>query len=303
MSLVRCRLCGAESASTDRGPSDLALRHCAHCDVLFLSTGNVEAYANEVEQRFFSQMRAGKWQRWLDRQNARIVLRRIQKLKSKGKLLEIGVGRGVFLREAERAGYDCSGIEPSAGLVRNFRSYSSIPMFHGTLQDFVQTTPHQCFDVVVMNHVLEHMPDPLTALDQIRSLLTDSGIAHIAVPNVAAWESRLPGWTSYEPYHLFYFSASALQGISQRVGFHVIRQDTREPFSGWTNALLRTFMQRHYRELRCTGSEPAMSKNRALAKALLEIVRIVGGSVTFPIRHVQARLQRGEELITIVSRA
>ena len=302
MSVAQCRLCGAESAATDRGPSELALRHCAQCSVLFLSADNAEAYADEVEQKFFSQMPAGKWQHWLDRQNARVVLRRIQKLKSKSKLLEIGIGRGVFLLEAERTGYDSFGIEPSLGLVRSFRSCSSIPIFHGSLQDFIQTTPRHRFDVIVMNHVLEHMPDPLTALVQIRSLLTDSGIAYIAVPNIVAWESRFPGWTAYEPYHLYYFSPFALQSISERAGFYVIRQDTREPFSGWTNALIRTLMQRRYQYLRSTGPDARMSKNRALAKALLEVVRVVGGSVTLPLRHVQAQMRRGEELITIVSR-
>jgi len=303
LSVVHCRICGAESAATDRGPSELALRHCAQCSVLFLSADNAEAYADEVEQKFFSQMQAGKWQHWLDRQNARIVLRRIRKLKCKSKLLEIGIGRGSFLREAERAGYDCFGIEPSAGLVQSFRSCSSIPIFQGSLQDFMQTTPQHRFDVIVMNHVLEHMPDPLTALVQIRSLLTDSGIAHLAVPNIVAWESRFPGWTAYEPYHLYYFSPSALYSISERAGFHVIRQDTHEPFSGWTNALIRTLMQRRYRSLRSTGPDAARPKNRALAKTLLEVVRVVGGAVTLPLRHVQAQMRRGEELITIVSKA
>jgi peptide/nickel transport system permease protein len=56
-----------------------------------------------------------------------------------------------------------------------------------------------------MLEVLEHMPNPKAMLMRVSALLNQGGILHIAVPNISGWEASLTGWTSYEPYHLYYF--------------------------------------------------------------------------------------------------
>ena len=46
-------------------------------------------------------------------------------------------------------------------------------------------------DVVVLTHVLEHLPDPLAALEKIRGLLKPGGIGVLEFPNIDALDARL----------------------------------------------------------------------------------------------------------------
>jgi 2-polyprenyl-3-methyl-5-hydroxy-6-metoxy-1,4-benzoquinol methylase len=283
------------------GPSELGLQQCLGCGIVFLRTDDAEAYVEQVQEEFFTEMERGQFQRLLDTANARAILRRIRKYKPVGRLLEIGIGNGNFIRAAQRAGYDCMGVEASPGLARSFGRESSIPVFVGYLNEFATNRPSERFDVVVMNHVLEHISDPLAALQQIRGLLTSGGIAHIAVPNLDAWEARLTGWTCYEPYHLYYFAPATLSALAQKAGLGLLRMTTKEGFSGWTNALARTLLQRKYKAMRVShaGNSTPSAKQRA-AKLTLDVARITMGTATLPLRLLQSRWQRGEELISIL---
>lgn len=295
-----CPLCRTNALPAGMGPAALDLLRCQGCNIIFLRTHNAAEYVEQTQEEFFTEMDHGGWQRMLDVMSARLVLRRIKKYKPSGRLLEIGIGTGEFIRAAQRAGYDCMGVEASKGLVSSFARKSSIPVFLGYLEEFARSTQDR-FDVLVMNHVLEHIPDPLAALKQVRGLLKEDGIVHIAVPNVEAWEARLAGWTCYEPYHLFYFGPGTLSALAQQAGFNVLRVKTAERFSGWTNALVRTFLQRNYQELRLSGARGTPSRKQQAAKVGLDLVRVGVGVVSLPLRFVQSLCKRGEELITILN--
>jgi hypothetical protein len=65
-------------------------------------------------------------------------------------------------------------------------------------------------------------------------------VFHLAVPNVECWEASFSGWTSFEPYHLTYFSPQTLQQTISAGGLSIDHCATHESFSGWFLALLRT---------------------------------------------------------------
>lgn len=247
-------------------------------------------------------MDRGAWQRLLETVNAQIVLRRIKRYKSRGRFLEVGIGNGTLIRAAKDAGYDCMGVEASDGLVRRFVTKSAIPVFKGYLESFAEEKPNEQFDIIVMNHVLEHIPSPLDALKQLRAILKDRGLVHIAVPNIDAWEANLPGWTAFELYHLYYFNPTTLASLAKQAGFSVTRIKTVERFSGWTNTFVRTLLNRNYQEMRLSGARNAPSIKQKVAKAGLEIARLVVGTATVPLRYLQSQIGRGEELIAILEK-
>jgi SAM-dependent methyltransferase len=78
------------------------------------------------------------------------------------------------------------------------------------------------FDLVIMNHALEHMPDPVEQLRTVRRLLRDDGALVVAVPNWQSWQRRLFGtyWGPLEvPRHLTQFSPHALRLAAVEAGF------------------------------------------------------------------------------------
>ena len=90
--------------------------------------------------------------------------------------------------------------------------------------------------------LLEHVADPIALLQAARARLKPGGTLQLAVPNAGAWEARLRGWTSYEPYHLLYFTPVTLRRAVERAGFNVVQVKTHESFSGWMLPISRTLL-------------------------------------------------------------
>ncbi|MER2600871.1 MAG: class I SAM-dependent methyltransferase, partial [Candidatus Competibacter phosphatis] len=217
------------------------------------------------------------------------------------RLLEIGVGSGAFLNAARSKGYDVLGCDLSIPICQQVSKIYGIPMHDASLASLAGENR---FDVIVMNHVLEHVNQPVEFLQEVRRLLAPGGVTHIAVPNIACWEARLAGWTSYEPYHLVYFDPRVLERTISAGGLAIEHMTTPDSFSGWFLALLRTVLGVNNRE----GGTVARSISTAAGHATgrpgwlehaYRISMVCAGGVTWPLRWLQARLGYGDEAICI----
>jgi len=76
----------------------------------------------------------------------------------------------------------------------------------------------QQFDFILLLDVLEHVPDPLLFLRQLRSMLAPGGRMLLSVPNVAHWSVRFPlfFWGSFEYRNLGIMDRTHLQFFSRR---------------------------------------------------------------------------------------
>ncbi len=306
----RCPACGQSSVRFNRGPEALELWRCVSCTIVFLARHQVSrSEVEQLEEQHFADSFVGRqsvWQTIFDRLTIARTLKRILQHKKKGSLLDVGVGYGSLLCAAREAGFECTGVEPSAAIVDYVHRTHQLNVAPAYLEDFSPADGKR-FDVVILNHVLEHMENPQRALKHLRSLLADGGLVHIALPNIAAWEARLPGWTSYEPYHLFYFSTETLSSTLEAAGFRVVRVETFEPFSGWFNAIARSALAKTYQETRSQLEETSQTQQPSwkgvVLLSLLNTGRIVTGILSFPLRWIQARAGGGEELIVVATPA
>lgn len=307
-----CPICHHETDGL-RGPSVYSLRRCFHCQAIYLNTAPQELaeYAAEVERQYFGREFAEKsddWSALYERWNNQRTLRRLPSPKEKSEpgLLEIGIGSGRLLEAATLAGWRAVGIEASPAVAAHVNQRFGVPVFAGLLEEY-QGSLGGKFDVVIMNHVLEHIPDPVTALDKVRSLLKPGGILHLAVPNIECWEARFSGWTSYEPYHLFYYGQQSLITLLQQCSYRIQSIQSYEPFSGWVNTLLRTAVNADRKSPESqTSAETDFRQDKGRRKILrdgFEIARLAAGGVLAPLRIVQSSLGKGEELVIIASSA
>lgn len=235
----RCPLC----TNTEFLAVQLGLLKCTQCG-LVVSPAIWQPQANEeLEGEWFGenyQPQTSFWVRWFESWNNRRTLGRLSQVNPCGRrLLEIGVGSGSFLQSARERGFEVMGCDLSSTICERIRRTRDITMHCGTLAELESKDR---FDVVVMNHVLEHVNEPVAFLQDVLRLLAPGGVVHIAVPNVACWEARLPGWTSYEPYHLAYFTPETLGRTVTSSGFSIEDEKTYESFSGWFLAVLRTVL-------------------------------------------------------------
>ncbi len=147
-----------------------------------------------------------------------------EKPSGNGKLLEVGPGSGLFLRRAGELGWQCWGIDNSrAALEASRKSAPTATLIQSGLGELELD---EKFDLLVMSHVLEHLPDPEASLAKCRELLVPGGRLLLAVPNIGSWEGRLFGrsWRGLDlPRHLLHFNEKSLAGLLHRNGFEIIR--------------------------------------------------------------------------------
>ena len=92
---------------------------------------------------------------------------------------EFGCWKGLFLREAASRGADVTGIELHRGYIE-----ALVADGYRCVDNPDQIAP-ATQDAVFAFHVLEHLPDPLSTLRDLRALLTDTGTLVVEVPHAS----------------------------------------------------------------------------------------------------------------------
>lgn len=145
---------------------------------------------------------------------------------SGGSLLDVGCGGGAFLRVAKSAGWRVTGVDPDPKAVMNCRA-QGFEVLQGGLDQFA--SGESFFDVITLNHVIEHVPDPVAALQACHRLLKPGGQLWLATPNMGSLGHRKYGrnWRGLEPpRHLVLFNQQSLENALARAGFGVVAHKT-----------------------------------------------------------------------------
>ena len=141
------------------------------------------------------------------------------------KVLDFGCGEGKLLNTLQEAGWDTHGIEPSTDVafLRHHR---------------LETVPQDgTFDLVILHHVLEHVPNPLEVLQQLAAALRPGGLLFIGVPRL----DTLPQHGDFKycingRNHLVSFTETCLRNLLGRAGFEVAaRLDAPELDAAFTH--------------------------------------------------------------------
>lgn len=142
-----------------------------------------------------------------------------------GSVLDIGFGRGEFLWRAKRLGWQCHGLEVSDTSVEWGRSMGfDARLFDGSFKTR-SVYPDAHFDLISINHVLEHVYDPRLAIGECRRMLKPGGRLLIMVPNYECDDKRFVGehWRMwYVPQHLFHYNFSNVEQLLMEQGFSEI---------------------------------------------------------------------------------
>lgn len=109
-------------------------------------------------------------------------------------VLEIGAGGGWNLLPFIKAGAEATGVEYSRSMVFLGRE-RGINMVEGGL-DRIEGV----FDIIIINHVLEHFLNPVEALKKIAGHVRKEGLIYIAVPNILNFS-----FADIQNAHTYYF--------------------------------------------------------------------------------------------------
>jgi len=136
-----------------------------------------------------------------------------------GLLLDVGCGNGQRLQEMEQLGWRVEGIDIDPKAVASARA-KGFEVRVGSLEE--QLYPSNHFDAITMNHVIEHVHNPLQLLQECHRLLRPSGRLAIVTPNIAGLGSRVfkEAWLGLDPpRHLHIFRRESLEALMSMAGF------------------------------------------------------------------------------------
>ncbi|MEJ2745742.1 MAG: class I SAM-dependent methyltransferase [bacterium] len=141
--------------------------------------------------------------RWNNLGNKRLIA----KFHTGGRLLDIGCGRGEFLKMFCSSAWELYGVEPNKEGYAQCIARNYAKLFNGDLISCAFNSDF--FDVITMWHVFEHVRCPNKQLREIYRILRDDGLLIIAVPNIKGMGFKLGGkhWFHLDcPRHLYHYS-------------------------------------------------------------------------------------------------
>lgn len=171
-------------------------------------------------------------------------------------ILDYGAATGEFVRAARVEGHACTGIELSADARATAKAVNDVGLLSA---DGAEQIREMQFDVVHMNHVLEHMPNPLSHLHWCHRVLRPGGLLILEVPQQFENDldrlrrllhvgGRQMRFDAYSLHHTYFFTLYAMGLLLQRSGFETLRSMTFDPNSAplWPfsmkNVILRTLL-------------------------------------------------------------
>lgn len=203
---------------------------CGTCSLIFPNPmpvplgGASQHYEAEAGHFFDNHQREG-----IEDQNSKKLLDKAEQLLGrKGKLLDVGTGRGETVRRAKLEGWDIIGVEPTASFADIAEKNSGVEIRREVVEKC--GFPDGEFDVVILEAVLEHLYNPDEVMAEISRILKRGGLFYFDIPNerglffkVGSTYQKLRGrdWCvnlspTFAPFHLFGFSPKSIKALLKK---------------------------------------------------------------------------------------
>lgn len=225
-----CDLCGADDFRVifEAGVAQEGrIVRCNRCRLMYVNP------RKRVELADYRDRGAGETAGWelspssLERQRNQVrdyrkALRRALTHAPGGKVLEIGPNTGSVLNELKLAGMQCVGLEPNSFAARYGREHYGLDLRTVTLDE--AGLADESFDVVLLLHVIEHVPSPCSLLRSIRRVLKPGGLLVLETPRYDTLMFKLFGRRErnvIDNWHLYFFETDTLQAMIEQSGFRV----------------------------------------------------------------------------------
>ncbi len=229
--MMDCIACGSDLFHISYKFSSSAILTCNNCGLRFVRPlPDVEAMKEEYDKEYFSLYLS----QYKKHREARFIeeLIEIEKLCKTGKILDVGCAYGFFLNLARNRGWEVFGVDISEHAAEVARQLYGLNIFIGTLEE--SNFPDSFFDVVTLWTVLEHIPDPLSTLIEIRRILKPDGLLVIEIPNRddllvrtkillgKISKGKLVNAEGLFTHHLYYFTEKSIRELCKRTNYKVI---------------------------------------------------------------------------------
>ena len=221
-----CALCGSAER---QGLFDIDGYPIARCRSCTLVQVDVDPERRELEQIYDEDyFRSEVFHDYIGEREVRVAAaaeatQTLARMVPDGRLLDVGCAAGFFLEAASRV-YDVTGIELSAFASEYARRELGLRVITGDVTDGALAGEH--FDVITLWNTVEHVTDPLEALEAVARLSRPGSLLVLSTGDVSGPLARrnLREWNLMSPpYHLFFFSPRTSELLLAKTGFQLRR--------------------------------------------------------------------------------
>lgn len=134
-------------------------------------------------------------------------------LKKRARVLDVGCGTGYFLAKCLEKGWSVKGVE------NNINARNVLPaIIFKDIVDGLKPLIYQSekFDLITMWHSLEHLHDLKVVIQDMKKLLSPTGVILVACPNHKSFDASFykENWAAYDaPRHLWHFDKKAMKAL------------------------------------------------------------------------------------------
>lgn len=227
--LVACNECGFVYHDPQLDKSDLNTLYHRFRDLSF---------RNETPDEYFDRITLLPADQSENSQKIAWLIDRVPERLAVGKkLLDIGCGGGVFIHSFLKAfpSWTACGVEPTPAFAELAGRRLGLPVISG---NYVSKKFDIQFDLITINHVLEHVSDPVAFLKDVKNDLNSGGAIYLEVPDVLDFSHLPQDHDRFLMQHLWVFSKISLVNICKLAGYDIAEIDQQTTIRGKRNIVV-----------------------------------------------------------------
>lgn len=179
---MHCPICQSKEIGFFAKKNSYRFYRCASCKCIFMKILPSPLELDRYYKNNF-QYQDGVLNEDIIRIQSKSILKQLSKcLPNAQTICDVGSGHGYFLDEAKKAHYVVFGIEPAKPLAQNSKKEFNLPIFAGTLTEYLKSGRKK-YDIVTCIHVIEHVRNPKQFIDSLLRLVNPGGILYLETPN------------------------------------------------------------------------------------------------------------------------